>query len=75
METYKNLGGNSGISAYSVTDDSIKVLFKDGGLYLYNTSRPGRAYVDRMKVLAQSGRGLNSLISSVIRKNYAAKLS
>ena len=75
METYKNLGGNSGIAGYSITDDSIKVLFKDGGLYLYNYSKPGSTYVERMKNLARSGQGLNGLISSVIKKNYAAKLS
>lgn len=75
METYKNLGGNSGVAGYEVTDNSIKVLFNDGGLYLYNDLKPGKPYVDRMKILAQSGHGLNSLISSVIRKNYAAKLS
>lgn len=75
MEKYKNLGGGSGVAGFSITDDSIKVLFNDGGLYLYNYSRPGRAYVERMKALAKNGQGLNSLISREIRKNYAAKLS
>ena len=74
MARYKNLGGNSGVIEYEIDDDSIVVTFRDGSMYLYNSSRPGRAAVDKMKQLAQRGRGLNSYISRTIRKNYARKL-
>ena len=29
MERYKNSGGNSGVIAYEIADDSIKVKFSD----------------------------------------------
>lgn len=75
MNRYENLGNNSGVTAYEIADDSITVQFNDGGLYLYNYSKPGRAYVDKMKQLALNGSGLNSLISKEVRKNYYLKLN
>ncbi len=75
MNRYENLGGNSGVAAYEIAEDSITVQFNDGTLYLYNNSKPGRIYVDKMKQLALNGSGLNSLISSEIRKNYYRKLN
>ena len=74
MQLYKNLGGNSGVSAYAISDDSITVQFNDGGTYLYNYNKPGAQSVERMKQLAISGRGLNSFISTSVKKNYASKL-
>lgn len=75
MIKYKNLGRNSGVNAYEIAQDSILVLFSDGGLYLYNNFKPGKSYVDRMKILAVKGSGLNSLITSEIGKNYFSKLA
>jgi hypothetical protein len=74
VERYKNIGGDSGVSAYEIKDDSITVQFNDGAVYLYNYSRPGKASVDHMKTLAQRGSGLNSYISTTIKKNYAQKI-
>ena len=74
MERYKNLGGDSGVSHYEISDSAIKIQFKDGAMYLYNNNKPGLSYVEQMKILALRGQGLNSLISRAIRKNYAAKL-
>jgi len=74
MEQYRNLGGNSGVSAYESGSDFIKVLFKDGALYLYNYESTGQQDVETMKGLAAGGTGLNSFISSKVRKRYAEKL-
>jgi hypothetical protein len=74
MERYKNLGGASGVSAYEVGDDSIKVQFNDGSLYLYNYQSTGSNDIEQMKRLAIAGRGLNSFISRVVKKRYASKL-
>lgn len=35
MERYKNLGRDSGVSAYEIGDDSITVQFSTGEVYLY----------------------------------------
>lgn len=32
METYKNLGGDSGVSAFEIGDGYIKVKFSDGAI-------------------------------------------
>lgn len=74
MFTYKNISGKSGISYYSTTSDSIIIQFNDGATYIYNYLKPGKEYVERMKALAITGKGLNSLISRVIKKNYYLKI-
>lgn len=74
MEHYKNLGGDSGVVAYEIGDNSIKVQFRDGALYLYNDQSAGHHNIEQMKALAIAGRGLNSFISRVVRKGYASKL-
>lgn len=74
MEQYRNIGGNSGVSAYEIGGDFIKVMFKDGSLYLYNYGSTGQLNIETMKELAIRGTGLNSFISTTVRKNYAAKL-
>ena len=75
MKPYLNLSGNSNIASYENSDDSIHVIFKSGAQrnYLFNHTRPGRAIVERMKVLAVQGRGLNSYISTTVNKNYFKK--
>jgi len=74
MEHYKNLGGDSGVKAYQIGDDSIKLQFRDGSLYLYNCQSAGRSNIEHMKELAIAGKGLNSFISRVVKKGYASKL-
>ena len=75
MKPYRNLGGNSNVVAYETTENSIHVVFKSGRWqnYLYDSSRPGKAVVERMKALAEQGYGLNAFISSMVKSNYARK--
>ncbi len=74
MEPYKNLGGDSGVSAFEIGNDSIKVQFSDLSVYLYNYEVTGTQNVEQMKALAHGGEGLNSFINRRVRKTYAAKL-
>lgn len=74
MERYKNLSGNSGVAAYEVGPDYIKIKFREGGVYLYNYNRPGRDKVERMKDLAEVGKGLSTFTNKYMRDDYAAKL-
>ncbi|MHA8112151.1 hypothetical protein ACX122_03340 [Kosakonia cowanii] len=73
MPAYANNGGNSGVVSYETTANSITVEFKDGWKYVYDAVKPGAPTVAKMKELAQSGRGLNSFISSVVKKNFSSK--
>jgi hypothetical protein len=75
MERYRNISGRSNVASFRIDSSAITIQFKDGSLYLYNEVKPGKHYVDRMKQLAIIGNGLNGLISSVIKKNYYAKLN
>jgi hypothetical protein len=74
MELYKNLGGNSGVEAYEIGNDFIKVLFKDGSVFLYDYAHTGQVAVETMKLLALNGQGLNSFINASVKKSYAVKL-
>ncbi len=73
MEPYKNLGGNSGIEAYEIGPDFIRVQFSDNSVYCYTYEKPGPENVEHMKQLAVDGRGLNSFINTTVRYDYARK--
>lgn len=73
MERYKNLGGDSKIIAYEIGNDSIKVQFQGGGTYTYTYQSAGQATIEHMKKLAIAGHGLNSYITTVVKKRYASK--
>ena len=75
MEPYKDIGGDSGISAFELGRGTITIRFSDGGIYLYDGSRPGAAHVERMRALAIAGNGLNTYINRHVRDRYAAKLA
>ena len=70
METYKNLGGESGVSAFEIGLNYIKVKFSTGAIYKYSYAKAGKMHVDEMKLLAQRGRGLNSYINTNVKFLY-----
>jgi hypothetical protein len=74
MIQYANRGGDSGVTGYDITDDSISVRFRDGSEYLYDYGSAGRDNIEQMKTLAKEGQGLNEFISTTVRKRYARKL-
>jgi hypothetical protein len=71
-EKYKN--ENSGIDAYEIGEDYIKIRFKmSHETYLYNSKSPGANEVEKMKDLAISNRGLSTYISQEIGDRYYSK--
>jgi hypothetical protein len=71
MKRYKNLSGSSGIVAYQIGKDFIKIIFaSDARPYVYSYKRPGKIKVDRMKQLALKGKGLATYINKYIRDNF-----
>ena len=74
MVRYQNLGGNSGVYAYEIGNGNITVQFNDGATYLYTTASAGTYNISYMQQLAVAGRGLNSFISTTVKKGYATKL-
>lgn len=73
MERYKNLGGDSGVTAFELGAGSIVVQFKDGWKYEYTNQSAGANAVATMHRLAAAGQGLNSFISTTVRKGYSRK--
>ena len=65
MEPYKNVHGDSPISAFEIESTYIDVQF-GANVYRYSHVTPGRAHVERMKELARTGSGLAAYISSNI---------
>ena len=74
LQRYPNRSLDSGVTAYEIGDDYIKVEFADGPLYLYTHDTPGKRRVERMKKLALRGKGLSTFISREVREDYAARL-
>ncbi len=70
MESYRNLSGTSGIAAFELGSDFVRVRFLDNSVYLYSCRSAGRGNIDQMKRLAVAGRGLNTFINTAVRKAY-----
>ena len=73
MTPYANLGGNSGVEAYRIGARQVTVQFDGGAQYVYTYASAGQEHVERMKLLAQAGRGLATYISQHVGSDYAAK--
>jgi hypothetical protein len=73
MELYKNIDGDSGVIAYDIGSDFIRVQFSNGAIYLYTYSSAGSENIEHMKILAREGNGLNSFINTRVRNLYARR--
>lgn len=73
MERYRNLNGDSGVSAYELGMAFIKVWFADGSAYLYTAASAGAHNIAQMQILARSGAGLNEFINRYVRTLYESK--
>jgi hypothetical protein len=68
MEKYKNASRNSGVLAYEIGTDWIKVKFILGReVYNYSYNKAGKHHVEEMKILAQRGKGLATYINKNVK--------
>jgi hypothetical protein len=71
MKKYGNKSGNSGVTLYEIGDDFIYVVFAGSSQrYKYSHTRPGIPNVNKMKLLAESGKGLSTYISRYVKNKY-----
>lgn len=70
MERYANRSSGSGVSAYEIGSDYIRVRFSSGSTYQYSYRKAGQVNVENMKILASAGSGLNSYINSHVKFKY-----
>lgn len=73
MQVYRDIDGDSGVAAYEIGPDFIRVVFTTGAIYLYTYASAGRQNIESMKQLAASGDGLNAYINRWVRKAYARR--
>ena len=64
----------SGVVAFLPGDEYIDVEFRDGRRYRYSYAMPGRKEVERMKELAEAGKGLTTFINKYVRDRFAVRL-
>lgn len=71
MEIYKYIDNDSNVTHYEIGDIYIRVKFRGTAkIYSYSYRKSGQYHVDKMKVLAKNGDGLNSYIMLNVKKLY-----
>lgn len=73
MPVYKNSSGKSGILSYSIGNDFIKIVFRDGEAYLYTNLSAGVRHIKNMKKLAEAGKGLTTYINQHVKEKFEKK--
>jgi hypothetical protein len=73
VKPYRNHSGESGVVAYEIGADAIKVRFTNGTTYVYDVDSVGRRNLATMKKLAEAGSGLSTFISQHVHDRFASK--
>lgn len=71
MEEYRNRSGKSKVQSYEIGVDHITILFRNAPeKYTFSYQSAGTAHVDKMKVLAKNGLGLNGYILVYVKYDF-----
>ncbi|RZJ68195.1 MAG: hypothetical protein EOO50_01900 [Flavobacterium sp.] len=71
MKVYANKKGDSGVLAYEVGRDFIRLRFRDSDkIYTYSNESAGMQNVTSMKRLAESGKGLSTFVTRNVRDKF-----
>jgi hypothetical protein len=70
MKRYGNASGNSGVVAYEIGADWIKIKFRSDDVYIYSYSGAGIKNIEEMKKLALEGKGLATYINKYVSELY-----
>ena len=73
MVEYRNLKGDSGVTAYEFGPGYIRVRFIDGEIYRYTNKSAGKKHIEQMQHLAVEGKGLSTYISQFVRDKYECR--
>jgi hypothetical protein len=71
---YADRHGDSGAKFYALSPSSIRVWFRGGAGYEYDSQKRGKLYVAEMKRPAEAGSGLATCINQHVRANFADQL-
>ncbi len=68
---YKDIDGDSNVDCYEIGNDYVAVkFFGTARIYKYTYASAGVDRVERMKVLAKNGDGLNRYINLYVKNGY-----
>ena len=67
MKAYKNAGSSSTVASYEIIRDTVVLEFADGTQAVYTPESAGANNIERMKVLAETGKGLGTFLSGSIK--------
>lgn len=71
LEIYKDINNDSNVTHYEIGETYIRVKFRETAkIYQYSYRKAGRFHVDKMKILARSGNGLNAYINRNVKFLY-----
>jgi hypothetical protein len=70
MTPYGGHAKKHGVLSYEIGPEHIDVEFTSGWIYRFSYLKPGALRVERMKELAESGRGLSTFISKHVKNRY-----
>ncbi|MGA9697559.1 MULTISPECIES: hypothetical protein [Acinetobacter] len=71
MEIYKDIDNDSNVTHFEIGSTYITVWFQGTARsYTYSYYKAGQFHIEKMKVLAKSGNGLNSYIMRNVKKLY-----
>lgn len=73
MKPYQNRNGNSIVKSYQIYGDGIKIEFTDDTVLVYLYEKAGKETVDKMKSLAEKGKGLGTFIGGQTVKGLGEK--
>lgn len=74
MIPYQNKNNTSGIAAYEMGPDYIRIEFTTGAVYEYDHAHTGAAQIEHLKYLAEQGKGLNSYLNRNVHQQYSRRL-
>jgi hypothetical protein len=74
MKKYKDITGESGVTAYQESENWIAVEFNSESVYLYTYASAGKRAVEQMKKMAAAGKGLSTYISQKVKEKYETKI-
>lgn len=74
MKKYRDITASSGVTAYEDGEQSISVEFNHDAVYLYTYKSAGKNKIEKMKILANRGKGLSTYISRVVKEKFERKL-
>lgn len=66
MTEYQNKSHRSGIKAFEIDKQNIRIEFSNGAVYEYSFSSAGKDNIRIMKSLAKAGWGLNRFINEMV---------